>query len=193
MLTNMDNSASADNRVRVYHTDPVVRDVLLRTYNHLFLAIGEELKVPLEFPKLDVVFAPSFITTPATVTKWGMIAVGNSISPVENSPVHSMQLKEIQMEIARSIYELFFSQLITPQWWSYRWLTAGLATYFSGTSKHLSFDAEEEFLLNSVHKVLREDGYRLPALREDVSWFDQIDNPNYLAIHHKGGCPPIDS
>lgn len=183
LLTNMD--IRTDNRVSVYHTNPVVRDILLRTYSQLFLAVEEELNSQNEFSKLDIVYAPA-LSSPSILVKWGIILVGDSVQPVENSSVHSVELKEIQKEIARSVYQLFFGQLINVQWWDERWIVNGLAHFFGGTSQHLPFNAEEEFLLDTVFFTIKDEECRWQWLLENVWSTNQINNPNVKIIYQKG-------
>lgn len=183
MLTNMDLQTS--NRVSVYHPDPVVGDVLLRLYSELFSAVEEELNLRNEFPKLDVVYAPT-LTSQSILVKWGIILVGDSIHPVENSVVHSVELKGIQKEIARSVYQLFFGQLINVQWWDERWIVNGLAHYLSGTSKHLPFNAGEEFLLDTIFFTIKDEDCSWQWLLETVGTTNQVNNPNFKIIYQKG-------
>lgn len=144
----------------------------------------EELNFPLEIPKLNVVYMPMLPT--ATLTKWGLILVGPKMAPIENSVIHSVELKELQTEISQSVYELFFCGMISPSWWNQRWVTRGLATYFGAVSKQLPFDGEKEFLINSVQKVIQEDRNTFTWLQESISEMTHINNPSLFIVQHKG-------
>lgn len=182
MLTNMD--FLAEDRVTVYHPDNTTRHFLSRTYTTLLLAVEQELNVAMVMPKLDIVYVSSL---PApTIAKWGLILVGSQIKPIEGDVLYSVELRNIHKEIARSVYELFPGQLITPDWWSNRWVTQGLATYLSAVSQHLPFDGEKEFLIDSVQKVIKEDQGTLTKLQESIFGTGNINNPNLLVVRHKG-------
>lgn len=187
MLTNMDVYSSSDNRVRVYHTDKEVANILLKNYHNLLLSVEDEFKIPSMFPKLDVVYVPT-MTPSQTSTKWGLIAVNEEMSPVEDSVLYSLELKDIQKEIARSVYQLVFGQLINPEWWTFRWITMGLARYFSGVTKHLPFDAEKEFLVDTVQLVTSWKGIHILYWMEYSMYnMDNINSPiNSLMVDHKG-------
>lgn len=190
MLTNMDVYSSDNNRVRVYHMNETVANVLLHTYHHLLLSVEDEFNLPGIFPKIDVVHVPTMTQTKTSI-KWGLIAVNDEMSPVENSTIHSVELKDVQKEIARSVYQLFFGQLINPEWWSFRWITMGLSRYFSGVTKHLPFDAEQEFVVDTVQMIT---SWRSSAIRttmeSSINNMDEVNSPDYLAVDQRGERVP---
>lgn len=177
----MTKDSSEDDRVHVYHTDPTIRSVLLRMYHELLLAVEDELELPNEIRRLDVVYAPS-LTTP-TLSKWGLIYVGEAIAPIENSELYSVELKEIRRAVSRSVYEMFFTSYMSPVWWRHRWVQQGLASYFSAMSL-LTVD----FLIDSVQKVIGEDRNTFTGLQESISGTNDINNPNLLIVQHKAGA-----
>lgn len=177
--------SSTDNRVQVYHNNPTVGRILLNNFHSLLLAVEEELNVSQELPKLDIIYAPTLSSK--TLTKWGLVLVGPEVSPVENSVVHSIELKDIQKEIARSVYQHFFCHLFNPEWWSDSWITLGLARYFSGVTKHLQFDAEAEFISDTVRMVVREHSvWTMNAMAWGPQSIQEINNPNMFAIDQRG-------
>lgn len=180
--------SSTDNRVRVYHTDLLIGSFLLKYFHSLLLAVEQELNLPLELPKLDIVYVP--LLTTRTLPKWGLILVGVEMSPVENSVVHSIELKDIQKEIATSVYQMYFGQLIVPEWWTSQWITRGLARYFSGITSHLPFDAEKEFVSDTVQMVIRN---HANSDYTEYHWMgysyystDQINNPTLYVVDQRG-------
>lgn len=172
---------STDNRIRVYHPDPQTATILLNNYHPLLLAVEEEFRKPLEFPKIDIIYVPSLTTN--IITKWGIVFIGPEMNPVENSVVHSLQLKEIQKEIARSVYQLFLGHLVNPEWWSDQWVLLGLSRYFAGVSNHLPFDAEKEFVVETVQRVIR-DHYFFPIfwMGRRYDSIDEINNANEFVV-----------
>lgn len=163
--------------------------IFLDTYHSLLLAVEKEFNLSLAIPKIDIISVPSLPWK--TLTKWGLISVGPEMSPVANSLVHSLELKVVQKEISRSVYRLFFGQLMNVEWWVQEWVTQGMATYFSGTSKHLPFDAEKEFLSDTVQYVIRENiGRDLPP---GFGFYvtEQIDSQDELQIDQTGTPYPL--
>lgn len=183
-LTNMKVQSSPDNRVKVYHTDAQTAAVLLNNYHHLLLAVEEELQMPLECPKLDVIYVPTLPTK--TLTKWGIILIGPEMNPVEKSTVYAIELKDIQKEMARSVYQLFFGQLVHPRWWTSQWFTLGLARYFAGVTKHLPFETEQEFVVDTVQMVLKlHDVYTSSNMGGRYNSLDDINNVDVFAVDQR--------
>lgn len=181
----MKSESSADNRVRVYHSDSKARQFLLTHFHKLLLAVEKELKMDMEIPKLDIVYVPTLETR--TLVKHGLIYVGPQMihSLLQH---HSLELKEIHKEIARSVYELYFGQVITPYWWTDQWMTLGLARYFSGTTTQLDFDAEREFISDTVEMTIREhnDRYTMTYMAGPYYSVEHINIPNLLIVDHRG-------
>lgn len=182
VLTNMNMQSSVDDRVRVYHPYAEVRQLLLSNYHQLLLDIESEMGVPI--PRLDVIYTPS--STTIAETKFSVIHIGRSMHPVSNSSVHSVELRDIQREIAQSIYQVYFGHMITPVWWSQQWFLMGLNRYLSGICPHLPFNAAEEFGIDFTQKVLREstifNGYRMEYSYYSV---DEINQPNVFLLQDK--------
>lgn len=177
MLTNMDAATSSDNRVRVYHTDSATREYLRDIYHNNLLEVERQLDATLEFPKLDIVFVPNLPTK--TQPNWGMIRV--NLSPVLNSVLHSIELRDIQREILRSVYQLYFGELLSVEWWEDRYILYGLARLFTAWN----FDTEEEFIVNTVQRVIREDS-NLKWMKESIALTGTINTINELVVDHKG-------
>lgn len=181
-LTNMD--ALVDDRVTVYHSNSSAGQFLLQTYGELFKAVEQELNVSMMITDLKIIFAPA-LPYP-TLSKWGIIFVGAEMAQIESNVLYSMELRSIQKEIARSVYQLYLGEMITPEWWNSQWVTRGLATYLSVVSKNLPFDGEKEFLIDSVHRVIREDHNTFSWLRQNITYGKHINDPNLLVVQHKG-------
>lgn len=184
-VTNMKSESSTDNRVKVYHSNTQARQFLLNNYYDLLLAVEEELNMPMEFAMINIVYVPTLPTK--TLVKSGLIYVGPEMTPTENSIVHSAELRDIQKEVARSVYQLFFGQVINPDWWSDQWVTLGLARYFSGVTPHLPFDAEKEFISDTVQMTIREHNQytSFAFMAEDYRHRD-INSPVLVVVDQRG-------
>lgn len=186
-LTTMSSKSSIDNRVGVYHTQMETRELLLKNYYNLFLAVEDELNLPNEFTKLQVIYAPSLPSK--VLTKWGLIYVNPELVPVENSLVHSLELREIQLEVLRSIYHLYFGHFTSPYYWNSQWVTLGLARYFCSISKHLTFDTEGEFVVNVVQMVLRKHDASIGKRLGDVpASMDEINYPDLYVVDQRAAA-----
>lgn len=189
MMTDMEAETSEGQRVKVYHPNKAVRGVLTRTFATILLDIEKKLKLIL-FPQLLVIYNPTLANH--TLVKWGVISVGPGMMPVENSVVHSVELKDLQKEICRSLFQLYFGHLISPEWWTDQWVLLGLSRYFSAILGILKFDAESEFLVDTVQMVIRDnslwqDGY----LERPYHSVHEINNPSMFVLDHKGKEDPI--
>lgn len=187
MLTTIDVSKSLDNRIRVYHPDPESREILRDNFHSLLLAVEKELQLPMEVPKIDIVFAHSLSSI--TRSKWGMIAVNPDLVPIVNNiQMAAVQLKVIQKEIAMAVYSQFFGQLVTHQWWDEdEWVIMGMARYLSGVSKHLPFDAGDEFVVDVVQTVIRKFDFHHGILGRNVFYKHDINKPAMLMKDLRGG------
>lgn len=182
-LTNMPVQSSTVSRVKVYHSNEEIGRSLFYFYHQLLERVENELNVD-PIPKLDIVYAPSL--TGKFLVKYGVIFVGPEMAPVEDSTIYSVELKNIQKEISLSIYQLFFGQLINPEWWTDQWLTLGLARYFSGVTKNLPFDAEKEFISDTVQMVIREHTSSSGWMGKTYFYVEDIDNPNMFQVDQRG-------
>lgn len=184
MLTNQTMSATSDNRIRVYHEDPQVREILAVNFYNLLLAVEREFKLEGEVPKLEIVFMPTM--TRITNSRWGLIVFNPDLIPIlNNSQMEAIHLRDIQKEIAMVIYSQFFGHLVNIEWWADEWVIRGLARYMSGVSKHLPFDAASEFVGDVVQKVIREYDYHYGFL---ANWIlmDGINDPQTLIRDLRG-------
>lgn len=62
--------------------------------------------------------------------------------------------------VAHELAHMFWGNLITPKWWSYLWLSEGLATLFEYDAAHAfnpDLRMEELFVVDTLHSALRVD------------------------------------
>lgn len=183
MMTDMESETSTNKRVKVYHPKTSVRGALTNIYTTTLLSIEKKLKIPL-FPQLLVIYNPSLVNL--TVVKWGVISVGPDMTPVENSVVHSVELKDLQKEICRSLFQLYFGHLISPQWWTDQWVLHGISRYFAAVMGILKFDADSEFQVDTVQMVIRDNSLWQHYLERPYHTVHEINNPSMFAVDHKG-------
>lgn len=174
-LTDMNQpTVSVDGRIRVYHPNDQLGPLLVKYFHQLAVAIEEDMGTRLPFT-LNVIYTTT--QTSPTVTKYGVIHIGRSIYPVENSAIYSEELKDIQSAIARSIYEIYFSHVISPSWWRSQWVSMGLTNYFGGICPYLPFKAATEFSIELPQTVLRKNNIWKGDLME-YDFINNVDNIN---------------
>ncbi|KAG5326559.1 AMPN Aminopeptidase, partial [Acromyrmex heyeri] len=78
-------------------------------------------------PKMDHVLIPSFIV--GGMENWGLIiySESNIIYDEKSNPIDK---KTQAILISHELAHQWFGNLVTPVWWTYLWLSEGLATFF---------------------------------------------------------------
>lgn len=59
--------------------------------------------------------------------------------------------------ISHELAHMFFGNLITPKWWTYLWLSEGLATFYEFYATHPSYPElrlDELFVIDALHRIL---------------------------------------
>lgn len=62
--------------------------------------------------------------------------------------------------ISHELAHMFYGNLVTPKWWTYLWLSEGLATLYEFYGTHAAFPEmrmDEQFTVNALHAAFRAD------------------------------------
>lgn len=180
-LTNMQPQISANGRVAVYHTDTTIGTNLLSLFETHLEAVEKDLNLLATIPKVAVIYTPALPLK--TLTKWGLVLVDASMAPRPTNVVYALENRRIVKEVSFSVYQMFFGDVVTPAWWDNRWVTRGLSHYFSAQAV---VQGEEDFLVNTVHKVIREARGMYSWLSDYILYSRHINNPNLLLVQDKG-------
>lgn len=181
-VTNLPPATSANGRVSVFHTKSYTQEIL-QSYQDIFFEVEKQLNVVNGCQELTIIYTPSLITAP-TLSRWCVIFIGESVINIEKWDVLSLRLKEVYLEMTRSVYQMFFGSLINVNWWSDRWVTNGLTRFFAGTFG-FAFDVQEELLLD-VETAILDEGQKIRWLREEIVTKVGIENPDEFINKYKG-------
>ena len=188
-LTDMEPQTSANGRVAVYHTDTTTKANLLSLFETHLEAVEKDLNLLATIPKVSVIYTPALPLR--TLTKWGLVLVDASMVPRQTNVLYTLENRRIVKEVSFSIYQMFFGDVITPAWWDNRWVARGLSNYFSAEAVA---QGEEDFLVDTVHKVIQEAHGMYSWLSDYILYSRHINNPNLLLVQDKGKqkviCPP---
>lgn len=185
VLTQMRGQSSQDRQVTIYHSDKQAGTILVNYFDSYLKAVEKELNMATEFSVINIVYIPNLPVN--VLIKRGLIFIGPEMIPVQNSLVHSREVKDIQKEVLFSVYSLFMGQLVGIEWWSDQWMTLGLSRYFAATSQHLPFNAEDDFVVDVVQKVVREhDPYTGKWISQGPVNVEEINNPLLFVVDARG-------
>ncbi|XP_018405697.1 PREDICTED: aminopeptidase Q-like [Cyphomyrmex costatus] len=79
-------------------------------------------------PKVDNILIPNFPIE--GMENWGLITYKESSSTYDDRTDPTYKRKDVASLVAHEIAHQWFGNLVTPSWWSYIWLSEGLATFF---------------------------------------------------------------
>nr|XP_034185421.1 putative aminopeptidase-2 [Osmia lignaria] len=145
-------------------------------------------KQDFNIPKMDMVAIPDF--SAGAMENWGIITYremrllcDSSTSDYANQSVATVIVHELTHE--------WFGNMITPEWWSYLWLSEAFARYFQyfGTAQiEKTWNLEEQFVVEQHQTAYASDGVESsqPMSRE-VSNTQQLSSIGDTITYNKGG------
>ncbi|XP_055523956.1 aminopeptidase N-like isoform X2 [Wyeomyia smithii] len=111
-----------------------------------------------QLPKVDLVPIPDF--NRGAIENWGLITFRATylIYDEHNTPARTQQT--IANLITHEFVHSWFGNEVTPEWWTYLWLSEGIARYFEYyVTAQIESDWQlwEQFIVNNVHSALSQD------------------------------------
>ncbi|KYM94195.1 Aminopeptidase N [Cyphomyrmex costatus] len=95
----------------------------------------------LKVPKMDHVLIPNFLV--GGMENWGLITYHESEITYDDNSDSVYQKTQAALIVAHELAHQWFGNLVTPSWWSYLWLSEGLAAFF------------ETYIINEIFKDWR--------------------------------------
>lgn len=79
-------------------------------------------------PKMDMVAVPDFAA--GAMENWGLVTYRESRMLYDDKESSVTAQQSVATTIVHELAHMWFGNLVTPEWWSYLWLSEGFATYF---------------------------------------------------------------
>lgn len=81
-----------------------------------------------QLPKMDMVAVPDF--SAGAMENWGLITYRESRLLYDKPTSSDIAKQSIASVIIHELTHMWFGNMITPEWWSYLWLSEAFARYF---------------------------------------------------------------
>ncbi|XP_014472138.1 PREDICTED: uncharacterized protein LOC106743116 [Dinoponera quadriceps] len=150
--------------------------------------LGRKFLQKYNLPKMDMVAVPDF--NAGAMENWGLVTFRelNMLYDEEESSAPAQQ--KVAFTIAHECSHMWFGNLVTPEWWSYLWLSEGFANYFEyfvTAEIEISWNIKEQFVVDVHQAALVADSLESsqPMTRE-VSNHSQIEKIGDIITYSKG-------
>lgn len=79
-------------------------------------------------PKMDMVAVPDFAA--GAMENWGLVTYRESRMLYDEKESSAVAQQKVASVIVHEITHMWFGNLVTPEWWSYLWLSEAFARFF---------------------------------------------------------------
>ncbi|XP_072748197.1 putative aminopeptidase-2 [Anoplolepis gracilipes] len=139
-------------------------------------------------PKMDMVAVPDFAA--GAMENWGLITYRESRMLYDEKQSSTPAQQSVASVIIHELTHMWFGNLVTPEWWSYLWLSEAFARYFQyfATAEiEKSWNMIEQFVVEQYESALIADSHESsrPMTRE-VSSRSQIGGVGDSITYAKG-------
>ncbi|XP_050079428.1 aminopeptidase N-like [Anopheles maculipalpis] len=111
-----------------------------------------------QLPKVDLIAIPDFAM--GAMENWGLITFREQYLIYEEGVTTARTKQNIADLITHELTHMWFGNEVTPEWWTYLWLSEGFARYFEyyvTSQLEPSWNLWEQFIVNNVHSALSQD------------------------------------
>ncbi|XP_015517541.2 uncharacterized protein LOC107222622 [Neodiprion lecontei] len=141
------------------------------------------------FPKMDQVALPTSATT--AMENWGLITYRERWLLWQDGVSTTRDKQNIETVGAHEFAHQWFGNLVTPEWWSYVWLSEGFATffeYYTAAQVNPSWRLMEQFTVDIYHAAMLADSSDdSRPINEDVYSPDEVKSVFDVISYYKGG------
>ncbi|XP_011643165.1 putative aminopeptidase-2 [Pogonomyrmex barbatus] len=139
-------------------------------------------------PKMDMIAVPDF--SAGAMENWGLVTYRESRMLYDEEESSALAQQSVASVIAHELTHMWFGNLVTPEWWSYLWLSEGFARYFQyfGTAElEDKWDMDKQFVVEQHQSALIADSVEpsLPMTRP-VLTTSQIAGVGDTITYNKG-------
>uniref|UniRef100_A0A1Y9H9F5 Aminopeptidase n=1 Tax=Anopheles farauti TaxID=69004 RepID=A0A1Y9H9F5_9DIPT len=111
-----------------------------------------------QLPKVDLIAIPDFAM--GAMENWGLITFREQYLIYEDGVTTARTKQNIADLITHELTHMWFGNEVTPEWWTYLWLSEGFARYFEyyiTSQLEPTWHLWEQFIVNNVHSALSQD------------------------------------
>lgn len=90
--------------------------------------LSKRFKQNYQISKMDMVAVPDF--SAGAMENWGLITYRESRLLYDENSTSDIAKQSIASVIIHELTHMWFGNMITPEWWSYLWLSEAFARYF---------------------------------------------------------------
>ncbi|XP_076764228.1 putative aminopeptidase-2 [Xylocopa sonorina] len=141
-----------------------------------------------QIPKMDMVAVPDF--SAGAMENWGLITYRESRLLYAEGLTSDVAKQSIASVIVHELTHMWFGNMITPEWWSYLWLSEAFARYFQyfGTAQiETTWNMEEQFVVEQHQTAYAADGVETSEpMTRDVSNASQVSRVGDTITYNKG-------
>uniref|UniRef100_A0A182NCK1 Aminopeptidase n=1 Tax=Anopheles dirus TaxID=7168 RepID=A0A182NCK1_9DIPT len=111
-----------------------------------------------QLPKVDLIAIPDFAM--GAMENWGLITFREQYLIYDEGVTTVRTKQNIADLITHELTHMWFGNEVTPEWWTYLWLSEGFARYFEyyiTSQLEPTWNLWEQFIVNNVHSALSQD------------------------------------
>ncbi|CAK9796737.1 Aminopeptidase N [Anthophora quadrimaculata] len=157
--------------------------------NQTLDSLSKRFKQDYQISKMDMVAVPDF--SAGAMENWGLVTYRESRLLYDESTTSDVAKQTIASVIVHELTHMWFGNQITPEWWSYLWLSEAFARYFQyfGTAQiETTWNMEEQFLVEQHQTAYAADGIETSQpMTRNVITTSQISSVGDTITYNKGG------
>ncbi|XP_050466418.1 putative aminopeptidase-2 [Cataglyphis hispanica] len=174
VISEFKNSASSKNDFNVWSRPSVIDQTsyALKIGTEALELLGNIFEQEYQLPKMDMVAIPDF--SAGAMENWGLVTYREPRMLYDEKESSAPAQQSVASVIVHELTHMWFGNLVTPEWWSYLWLSEAFARYFQyfGTAEiEKTWNMREQFVVEQHQSALIVDGFESsrPMTREVFS------------------------
>ncbi|KZC13131.1 Aminopeptidase N, partial [Dufourea novaeangliae] len=141
-----------------------------------------------QLSKMDMVAVPDF--SAGAMENWGLVTYRESRMLYDKATSSDAAKQSVAAVIVHELTHMWFGNQITPEWWSYLWLSEAFARYFQyfATAQiEESWNMEDQFIVDQCQTAFAADGLESSEpMTRDVVTSSQLGGVGDTITYNKG-------
>ncbi|KAL6254852.1 hypothetical protein P5V15_014191 [Pogonomyrmex californicus] len=150
--------------------------------------LGDMFQQKYVLPKMDMIAIPDFAA--GAMENWGLVTYRETAMLYDEKESSASAQQRVASVIVHELTHMWFGNLITPEWWSYLWLSEAFARYFQyfATAEiEKSWNMREQFVVEQFQSALITDGLESsPSMTRKISTDSQVQGAGDQITYAKG-------